>query len=171
MTYQQGPSIELCRAYNALIELAVGSNTASRQALEEYQEFYVKAFQAYNHGDLQSAELYARSVRHLCRAAWFDAKVKFLESHSDDLPHLPGCSAAESRDIERKILEIESRLSRLKLMGLSDRFGGRTRKHLQRLENLPDRSLLLAETFMKAAYEYCLATEALHELEFKAVAA
>ncbi|MEW6054984.1 MAG: hypothetical protein AB1540_00080 [Bdellovibrionota bacterium] len=167
----KGSAVELRRAYDALNELAVISQSVVSQAYNEYRQIYLEAFQIYNRGDLQNAEVLARAVKHLCRAAWFDAKIKQLESHSEDLPHLPGLNESPLSGIEQGIFEVESRLSRLKLTGLSDRFGGRARKHLQCIRMLADRNSLLADTFMKAAYEYCLATEMLHKIEFKVAAA
>jgi hypothetical protein len=166
----KGPDIELRRAYDALMELAVGSNTAVQQPTEEYTALYRQAFQAFNRGELQYAEMLARSVKHLCRAAWFDAKIKHLEGASEEVPHLPGLTETGAEGVEQGMREIGSRLARMKLSGMSDRFGNRARKHLQRITALPDRNNLLADTFMKAAYEYCLATECLRELELKAAA-
>jgi hypothetical protein len=167
----KGPGAELRRAYDAIVELHVGDNTALHQARDEYSEMYLQAHHAYTSGDFQFAELMARALRHLCRAAWFDAKVKYLEGHSGTLPHLSGLNEGAAVEIERGIAEVVNRLSRMKLTGLADRFGGRSRKHLERIESMKNHNSLLADTFMKAAYEYCLATEALHDLEFKQAAA
>lgn len=167
----RGPAAELRRAYDALMELGTCSSTATFQAFEEYRQLYQMAFQSYNRGDLHRAELLARSAKHLCRAAWYDAKIKYLESHSEDVPHLPGLSRVGLGGIDRGITEIESRLSRLKLTGTADRFGHRCRKHVERICAMSDRNTVLADSFMKAAFEYCLATETLHALEFERAAA
>lgn len=166
----RGASVDLRRAYDALLELAAAGSAATAQALAEYRGLYLQAFQAYNRGDLQNAELLARSVKHLCRAAWFDAKIKYLESHADDLPHVPGLVSESMKGIAGGIAEVTQRLSRLKLTGLADRFGSRARKHIARIESLPDNNTILADTFMKAAFEYCLATEALQAIELRTAA-
>lgn len=168
---RKGAAIELRRAYDAIMELWTGSNTSTGQPLEEYQEMYLDAFQSYNRGDLQYAEQLARAVKHLCRASWFDAKIKTLECHKEDIPHLPGLNENYRTGLIEGVADVQSRLSRLKLTGLADRFGGRARNHLQRIEAMPDPNSLLADTFMKAAYEYCMATEVLHDLEFRVVSA
>ena len=84
---------------------------------------------------------------------------------------MPGLNSGNVlRAIEEGLSEVESRLARLRLTGLADRFGAQARQHLQRILAMSERDNLLADTFMKAAYEYCLATEALHSLEFRAAA-
>ena len=162
---------ELRRAFDAFNELIVGSNTATHQAVDEYREMYLDAFQSFNRGDLHFAEYMARGVKHLCHAAWSDAKIKHLQSHLNDLPHVPGLANGGVQEIQQSISEIEIRLSRMKLTGLADRFGHRCRKHLDCIANLSDLNTLLADSYMKAAYEYCLAAEALHKIEFRALAA
>jgi len=67
--------------------------------------------------------------------------------------------------------DIENRLARLRLTGEADRFGGRARKHVERFRVLANKDSLLADTYLKAAHEYCLATEALHEVGFLRAAA
>lgn len=171
MSVHKGPANELRRAFDALTELMVGSHVTTHQAVDEYQELYLQAFQSYNRGDLHFAEYMARGVKHLCRAAWFDAKIKYLQSHIDDLPHVPGLASGSGQGIQHGISEVEARLSRLKLTGLADRFGHRCRKHIDVLVALPDCNNLLGDTYMKAAYEYCLAAENLHEIDFRAMAA
>lgn len=167
----RGPAAELRRAYDALMELGTCASTATAQVFDEYRQMYHSAFQSYNRGDLHRAELLARSTKHLCRAAWYDAKIKYLESHSEDIPHLPGLSKIGLEGLEQGVTEIENRLSRLKLTGAADRFGHRCRKHLERVCAMSDRNTVLADSFMKAAFEYCLATESLHSIEFERAAA
>lgn len=171
MIYSQNTANELRRSYDALMELCTGYSTSTQQAIEEYRSLYLQAFHAYSRGDLQNAELLARALKHLCRAAWYDAKIKFLESHSEDVPHVPGLPDEMYKNFDEVVIEIESRLARLKLTGLADRFGARSRKHIQCLFALDNKNSLLADSFLKAAYEYCLATEALHQIEFRAAAA
>ncbi len=165
----KGPAAELRRAYDALLEVSIYANDES--ALLELRRLYLQSFQAYSRGDLQGAELQAIAVTHLCRATWFDVKIDFLLEHFEDLPHVPGLNSVNvTRVLEQSLSEIESRLARLKLTGLADRFGAKARQHLETILAMPERDNLLVDTHMKAAYEYCLATEALHSLEFRAVA-
>lgn len=165
-----GPAAELRRAYDALVELSVVDSRAICQILEELRSMYLQAFQAYTRGDMQNAEVLARAVRHLCRAAHFDAKIKYLESHAEDVPHVPGVNPEGIGAIDQRVAEIEARLARFRLTGIADRFGGRARKHLERARNLPIINSLLGDSFVRAAQEYCLATELLQQLETRAAA-
>lgn len=167
----RGPSTELRRAYHAIIDLYVADNSALRQARDEYRQLYREAYRLFQEGEFQLAELMARAVRHLCRAAWYDGKIKYLESHENDFLRVHEVTENDSIEIEKGIEEVVNRLARMKLTGLADRFGGRARKHLERIQDRIRPATLLTDTFMKAAYEYCLATEALHDSEFQREAA
>ncbi|MBI3555164.1 MAG: hypothetical protein HY074_02730 [Deltaproteobacteria bacterium] len=165
----KGPGAELRRAYDALLDISICPD--SEAAVLELRRLYLQSFHAYGRGDLQGAELLAASVTHLCRATWLDAKVDYLLEHFEDLPHVPGLNTPNvTRVIEAGLSEIESRLARLKLTGLADRFGTKARQHLDTILSMNERNNLMADTHLKAAFEYCLATEALHSLEFRSVA-
>lgn len=168
---QSKPGEQIRRAYDCLIELGAGGNTSACQLLGELRDLYIRAFQNYNRGEIYAAESLARAVQHLAKAAWYDAKIKFLESHAEDLPHLLGLNEDDQRSISRQFGEVEKKLEALEYSSNVDRFSIRARNHINLARGLPTCESLLGATFLRAAYEYVSAAELLLHIEVPEIAA
>jgi hypothetical protein len=159
---------ELRKAYNLAVE--VGTTYAllgERRHVpgvhaEEVRDLYKHAFKCHRDGDRLAAERWARTVKHLARAFWHEAKIAYLEAHATDLPFLEGrddeaYGLNEREDTTADLLDsvVGHVPPGFQVFPHEMRkYEGRAREHLDCLKNPDYRNELLRAERIKAAHEY-----------------
>jgi hypothetical protein len=161
--------VELKRAYNSCIETGVTHEWERRPIpgvdASEVFVLYQKAIDYYQRGTPQArlaSERWARVVKHLALAYWHEAKIDYLEPHSEDLPCLPHARTefhlhAETRETAQALLDSAAqkiRKQRVKNKSEPLRLLERGRAHLEHLASTPVENELLHAEHIKAAHEY-----------------
>jgi hypothetical protein len=157
---------ELRKAYNLVAETGTTFFWDRRPApgipADEVVSLYRHAYHAYRQGDRLAAERWARSVKHLARAFWSEAKIAYLEPRSNELPYLEGATA-EEYNLHEKIDTTEDLLNSLEehvppgqkeMPEVMKRYLSRARRHLEILRNPDYRHELLRVEHIKAAHEF-----------------
>ncbi len=162
--------VELKRAYNSCIETGVTHEWERRPipGVDSSLVFalYQKALSYYQRNTPQArlaAERWARVVKHLALACWHEAKIDYLEPHSEVLPCLPHARTefhlhAETRETAQALLDSAAQKLR-RQHGKSTpseplRLLERGRSHLAHLASTPVENELLHAEHIKAAHEY-----------------
>ena len=156
---------ELKKAYDSVIEAGV-THFWDRHAVPGVYPFeavtlYKLAFDAYRNRDRLAAERWARSVKHLTRAYWHEAKIAYLQPRTAELPFLKDAyeeyGLREGIDTTADLLNcVASHIP----PGLTEmpeemkRFLLRGRKHLDALNDPGTQHELLRTEHIKAAHEY-----------------
>lgn len=157
---------ELRKAYNVVMETGVvhfwDRHGMTGVNAQEVSLLYKRAYQSLRDGNRLAAERWARSAKHLGRAFWSEAKIAYLEAHSNDVPFLLGASAEEYH-LHEKSDTTEDVLNSLQghvPPGLAEipremsLYLSRARRHLESLHSdSPHHELLRAER-IKTAHEY-----------------
>lgn len=164
----QGPEnaeYELKKAYNCIIELgtvlAAASEKVPAGAYEELISLYRRAFAAHRLGDRLATERWSRTVKHLARALWHEAKISFLASLEGDLPFLGEAfdeytepySVATTRDLIGSAAPLKPAPESHATEGV-DEYMRRGRRHLAKLESEQEAHDLLRAELLLAAHEY-----------------
>lgn len=164
---------ELRKAYNLLIETAMTARDHEAEPggvrFAEIESMYRKAFDEHRAGHQRAAERWARTVKHLARAYWHEAKVAFLRPRPDSFPYLPGAEP-DDLNLHERIDETADLLEALaedrppghdEYPAEMGRYLARGREHLRILrEENPSDELRRAE-HIKAAHEYARVLECL----------
>ena len=157
---------ELRKAYNLVAEVGTTFFWDRRATpgipADEVVSLYRHSYQTYRQGDRLAAERWARSVKHLARAFWSEAKISYLEPRAAELPYLEGATAEEF-NLHEKIDTTEDFLNSLaehvppghtEMPEIMKRYLTRARRHLEVLKDPEYRHELLRAEHIKAAHEY-----------------
>ncbi len=157
---------EIRKAYNCVIETGVtyfwNQKAIPGVHADEVISQYKKAFDCYRNGNRLAAERWARTAKHLARAAWHEAKISYLEPRVADLPFLRGAQEDEYHLHERAntTADLLNSVSDQIPPGLKEmpqemiRYLNHGKKHLASLENPNYKNELLIAERIKAAHEY-----------------
>ncbi len=157
---------EIRKAYNCVIDTGVGYFW-DRRAIpgvnaDEVVTLYKHSMQCYQQGNRLAAERWARTVKHLARAFWHEAKITFLEPRVGDLPYLEG-GQIETQDphggidATSDLLECAAQCIPAGMGEVSEqmrRYLNRGMRHLKALISATPTHDLLRVERIKAAYEY-----------------
>jgi hypothetical protein len=158
---------ELRKAYNVVVETGV-TYFWDRRAIhgvspDEAVTLYRHAYNAYRRDDRLAAERWARSVKHLARAFWSEAKIAYLEPRESEVPHLEGAAPEEYNLHERldTTIDLLDSLADHVPPGLEEmpedmrRYLSRARRHIEVIgAEAGNRHELLRAEHIKAAHEY-----------------
>lgn len=162
---------EIRKAYNSVMECGVALAQAKIRGVdfEDLVACYKKAFHAHRQGDRLSAERWARSVKHLARAFWHEAKLAYVEPRATSLPYLEGATAEEYNlhDHSDTASDLINSVAEHLPPGLQEmpeemnRFISRARLHLQALESANIQNEMLRFEHINCAHEYGRVVECL----------
>ena len=156
---------ELKKAYDSVIDVGV-THFWDRHAVPGVYPFeavtlYKLAFDAYRNQNRLAAERWARSVKHLSRAFWHEAKIAYLQPRTAELPFLKDAYEEYSlREGFDNTTDLLNGVANHIPPGLSEmpeemkRFLSRGRKHLDALHDPQTQHELLRTEHIKAAHEY-----------------
>jgi hypothetical protein len=164
---EHGPDnaeFELTVAYNHAVETGLVYQGRSLPGIspDEVTLLYRRAYDHYRQRDRLAAERWARTVKHLSRALWHEAKISFLQGRTSELPFIANAERDAIRlheysDTTRDLLDSVSGHMPEGDLGLPvdmKTYLGRALAHLDTLKTPDLRHELLRAEHIKAAHEY-----------------
>jgi hypothetical protein len=159
---------ELRKAYDSVLECLIAFSPPRSLIAgvdpDELIGMYRHAFRRHRDGNRLAAERWARAAKHLARAFWHEAKIRFIEPRTTELPFLEGATPdeygllnGERADTVADLLDSFSEDVPPGLDRIPPRmvhYRARGQDHLARLADPEYRHELLRTERIHCAYEY-----------------